>query len=71
MNWLMSIIGAPLGYIMWACYQVVKNYGVALILFTLITRLILLPFAVKQQKNTARMAVSAPTTKQKFPHSSA
>ena len=60
MNWLMSIIGAPLGYIMWACYQVVKNYGVALILFTLITRLILLPFAVKQQKNTARMAVMRP-----------
>ena len=30
----MSILGYPFGWIMWAIYQVVNNYGIALILFT-------------------------------------
>lgn len=51
----MSILGYPLGWIMWALYQVIPNYAVALILFTLVTRLILLPFAIKQQKSTVKM----------------
>lgn len=51
-----KLIGVPLGYIMFACYYVVSNYGVALILFTLVTKLILFPLSVKQQKNTAKMA---------------
>ena len=34
----MNILGYPLGWIMWAIFQVVKNYGVALILFTVLFR---------------------------------
>lgn len=60
MNWIMSVFGIPLGYIMWACYQLISNYGVCIILFTLITKLLLLPFSIKQQKNSARMAVMRP-----------
>lgn len=60
MNWIMSVFGIPLGYIMWACYQLISNYGVCIILFTLITRLLLMPFSIKQQKNSARMAVMRP-----------
>lgn len=55
-----KIIGVPLGYIMYLCYIIFKNYGVALILFTVFTKVILFPMAVKQQKNTAHMASVSP-----------
>lgn len=60
----MALIGTPLGYIMYVCYLVVKNYGIALILFTLVTKLILFPLSVKQQKNSARMAKFNPKMEQ-------
>lgn len=56
----MGIIATPLGWIMKACYFVCKNYGVALLLFTILTRLIVLPLQIKQQKSTARMAMLQP-----------
>lgn len=60
MELINSIFGWPLGWIMWFCYLVVRNYGIALILFTLITKVLLLPFAVKQQKSTIKMAIFKP-----------
>ena len=48
----MSIIAIPLGWIMKGLYYVVKNYGIALLLFTFVTRLIVFPLAIKQQKST-------------------
>ncbi len=60
MQFIYSIFGYPLGWIMWLCYKVLPFYGVALILFTLITKLILLPFSIKQKKATAKMAVFQP-----------
>ncbi len=56
----MGIIAIPLGWIMKGLYYVVKNYGIALLLFTFVTRLIVFPLAVKQQKSTAKMALIAP-----------
>lgn len=50
-----QIIGYPLGWIMWAIYKLVSNYGIAIILFALVTKLILFPISVKQQKSMARM----------------
>ena len=43
MNFIYTVFGWPLGWIMYACYLIVKNYGVALILFTLITKVLQLP----------------------------
>jgi YidC/Oxa1 family membrane protein insertase len=60
MNVFDIFISRPLGYIMWACFLLVKNYGVALILFTIFTKLILFPLAIKQQKSSAKMAVFQP-----------
>ena len=54
-NGIMKAVGWPLGWIMWLMYQVVSNYGVALILFTLVTKLLLVPLAVKQQKSNIKM----------------
>ena len=53
MNWLMEIIGYPLGWIMWAAYKVVPIYALALVIFTVIVKVAMLPLSVKQQKNTA------------------
>ena len=55
-----EIIGVPLGYIMWLMYQSTHNYAWAIILFTLITKIILFPLSVKQQKPSAAMAAFQP-----------
>lgn len=55
MNWLYEIFGIPFGYLMMWIYDLVQNYGVAIILFTLVTKIILLPINYKTQKNAARM----------------
>jgi YidC/Oxa1 family membrane protein insertase len=53
-------MGYPLGFIMWALYQLTHNYAFALLLFTLVIKLILLPLAFKQQKSTAAMTAFTP-----------
>lgn len=50
----MSLLATPLGWIMKLCYSLVKNYGIALLLFTLITRLVVFPLNVKQQKSICK-----------------
>ena len=60
MQFINSIFGYPLGWLMWLCYKIVANYGIALIIFTLLTKLILFPLAVKQQKSSLRMARMQP-----------
>lgn len=52
----MSIIAIPFGWLMKLCYMLVKNYGFALILFTFITKLIMFPLQIKQQKMSAKTA---------------
>ena len=52
MSALFGVIAIPLGWIMKACYLLVRNYGIALILFTIIIRLLLLPLNIKQQKSS-------------------
>lgn len=46
------------------CYELVNNYGVALLLFTIIVKLIMVPSSIKQQKSSARMARIAPKLEQ-------
>lgn len=55
-----DIIGYPFGWLMWLLYQIAHNYMFDLILFTVITKLLLLPITIKQQKNTARMSLFQP-----------
>ena len=54
-NGIINLIGIPLGWIMKLIYTGVGNYGIAIILFTLVTKLILLPVTYKSQKNSARL----------------
>lgn len=60
MNTIYTIIGKPFGFIMWGIYSVVKNYGISIILFTIITRIIMFPMNFKQQKNIVRSRALAP-----------
>lgn len=56
-NWLLSIVG----YILQFCYKIAfGNYTIALLIFALVMQILLLPFAIKQQKNTIRQAKLAP-----------
>ena len=53
---MMKIIAIPFGWILKLAYMLVKNYGVALFLFTVVINLIQLPSRIKQQKDSAKMA---------------
>lgn len=48
-----NFFGSALGYLLWFFYELVKNYGVAIILFTVVTKILLFPFSVKQQISMA------------------
>jgi len=45
---------------MWFCYQLVNNYALALVIFTLITRILLFPLSLKQQRSQAAMTAFQP-----------
>ncbi len=49
------LITTPLGYIISFIYDLVQNYGFAIIIFTLIVKIIMLPLVIKQQKSTVQM----------------
>lgn len=60
MEFLESVIGYPLGFLMNLCYRLFTNYGVAIIAFTLLTKFVLLPLSVWVQKNSIKMVQMQP-----------
>lgn len=46
----MNFFSNLFGYILNAIYMLVKNYGVAIILFSVLVKLLMLPLSIKQQK---------------------
>ncbi len=63
MSFLIDLIGTPLGFIMKWIYDIVGNYGVAIIFFTLVTKLIVFPIQYKQQKNVVHTQLVQPKLK--------
>ncbi len=57
---IMYYICLPLGYLMKWCWMLVSNYGWAIILFTLATKIVLLPLSVWIHKNTIQMVKIQP-----------
>lgn len=57
---LYDIIGIPFGYLMSWIYQIIPNYAIAIIIFTLLTKLLFLPMNYKTQKDSARMRLLQP-----------
>ncbi len=60
MNSLYDIIGIPFGYLMSWIYKLVPNYAWAIIIFTLVTKLLMFPINYKTQKSSARMQLLQP-----------
>lgn len=60
MNFLYEIIGIPFGYLMNLIYNIIGNYGIAIIIFTIVTKLILFPVNYKTQKDSARQRLLNP-----------
>lgn len=56
----MQIIFKPFIVIMEACYRLCQNYGLAIILFTFFSKIILLPLSVWLQKNSIKMVKMQP-----------
>ena len=53
-------ITRPLGWIIQLIYNLVQNYGVAIILFTAVVKLILLPLQIKSQKSMKKQQMIQP-----------
>ena len=51
-----NFIGSIFGYVLWAIFWVFQNFGIAIIVFTLIFRAILFPSSIKQQRSMAANA---------------
>ncbi len=56
---MFDLIAVPFGWVMRLIYQVVHNYGISIILFTLFVKLLTLPSTYKTQVNQARMGLIA------------
>ena len=60
MNEIIHTLSTVFGTVMRWCYEVVGNYGVSIILFTMITKLILVPVNLLTQKNSIKMVKMKP-----------
>ena len=60
MGELLNLIAYPLGVVMNWCFSFINNYGLAIIAFTLLTKVILLPISVWVQKNSIKMVKMQP-----------
>ena len=60
MDSIISGIGTGLGSVMDVCYTVCRNYGLAIILFTLISKIILLPLSIWVHCNGLKMVRMMP-----------
>lgn len=54
MDAIYEILGIPFGYVLRFIFEAVNNYGLALILFTLFARLLMIPTSIYQTKGTVK-----------------
>ena len=57
---LSDIVNVPFGFLLRILYQLVNNYGLALMLFTIFVKLILLPLTMKSKKSMMQMSRLSP-----------
>ncbi len=64
-----DIVNVPFGFLLRILYQLVDNYGVALMLFTLLVKLVLLPLSAKSKKGmmqTSRLTPYVQALRKKY-----
>lgn len=59
-----ALIVEPFGWLLKVCYNLVGNYGVAIIIFTLLSKLVILPFQMKSKKSMMEMQKLQPKLKE-------
>ena len=60
MNYITGALAIPLNALMGLCYQLLGNYVLAIIGFTVLTKIILLPVSLWMQRNSIRMVELMP-----------
>lgn len=60
----MAIFAKIFGYLLGVIYGFVGDYGISIIIFTLITKLLLMPFTIKQMRSSKAMAAIQPKMKE-------
>ncbi|HQA16517.1 MAG TPA: membrane protein insertase YidC [Candidatus Avimonas sp.] len=60
MELLNLLLGVPLGYLMYLCYRLTGGYGMSIIVFTVLTKIILFPLSLLSQKNSIKMVKIQP-----------
>ncbi len=63
MNFMQNLFAVPFGYVMALLYMLTGNYVLSIIILTVVVRLMILPFAIKQQKNSSRQIRLQPKVK--------
>ena len=56
MTTIFNFFGSIFGYVLWPIFYVVQNYGIAIIIFAILAKIVLFPFSIKQQKAMANNA---------------
>ena len=59
-----DFITKPFGWLIMVLYELVKNYGIAVILFSLVVKIILLPFQMKSKRSMMRTSRLQPKLKE-------
>ena len=66
---LFNFFGSIFGYVLWPIFYLVQNYGIAIIIFAILAKIVLFPFSIKQQKamaNNARLQKKQQEIKEKY-----
>lgn len=53
---IFGFLGSLLGWILWGAFYILKDFGLAIIVFTIIVKACVFPFSIKQQKSMAGTA---------------
>lgn len=59
-DFIYTVVGYPLGWVMWFLYKIVGNYALALLIFTILARLVMIPSSIKTQQTSVKMALLQP-----------
>lgn len=57
---MLDALGNGFGYVMYGCYKLINNYGMAIVIFTLLTKILMLPISIMVQKNSIKMVKMYP-----------
>ena len=60
---LSDLITVPFGWLLGQLYQLTNNYGIAMIIFAVLVKIILLPITAKSKKSSMKMSRMAPRQK--------